>query len=77
MASRTTPLSNTTRRLELANQLFREFYAACFWHLRPDLVITEEQLPLVIRGLRTHGGRRGLVAAARLIEEEPTDPPCR
>jgi hypothetical protein len=53
-------------RLELANRLFREFYASCFWHHRPDLVITEDLIPLVVQGLRSHGGRKGLLAAARL-----------
>jgi hypothetical protein len=54
-------------RLELANRLFREHYARCFWHCRPDLRITEETIPLVVKGLREHGGRRGLLAAAQLL----------
>jgi hypothetical protein len=57
---------NAGTRLELANQLFREFYAACFWHMKPDLVVTEELLPLIIKGLQTHGGRRGILAAEKL-----------
>jgi hypothetical protein len=66
----TMPITNRTRtveaRCELANRLFREFYASCFWHYRPDLSITEESVPLVIRGLRRHGGKKGLLAAAQL-----------
>src|SRR5438046_2707820 len=35
------PPTGSTRkpesRIELARRLFREFYAACFWHLKPDL----------------------------------------
>jgi len=58
--------STTETRLQLANCLFRQFFAACFWHCRPDLIITEEMLPTVVRGLRNHGGREGLLAAARL-----------
>jgi hypothetical protein len=54
--------------VDLANRLFREFYTTCFWHLKPDLVVTEALLPLIVKGLRTHGGRRGLLAAARLLE---------
>ncbi len=54
-------------RLELANRLFREYYASCFWHCRPDLSITEAHIPLVVDGLRRHGGRKGLLAAARLV----------
>jgi len=56
----------TAARLKLASALFGEFYASCFWHMKPDLIITEELIPLIIKGLRTHGGRRGLLAAARL-----------
>jgi hypothetical protein len=52
---------------ELANQLFREFYAACFWHMRQDLVITEAMLPAIVKGLRTYGGRRGMFAADKLV----------
>ncbi len=55
-------------RLHLANQLFREYYSACFWHMKPDLLITPAFLPLVIKGLKAHGGRKGLLAAARLEE---------
>jgi hypothetical protein len=57
----------TAERLELANQLFREYYAACFWHLRPDLTVTEELLPQIVKGLRTYGGRRGALEADRLL----------
>jgi hypothetical protein len=63
--------SPASRRLELAQQLFKERYASCFWNLRPDLVITEETLPLVIKGLRTHGGKEGVLAAAQLTDEAP------
>jgi hypothetical protein len=64
-------------RLELGRRLFREFYAACFWHLKPDLVVTEEVMPILVRGLRTHGGRRGLLAAAQLEELEVSPDECR
>jgi hypothetical protein len=54
-------------RLELANRLYREFYGRCFWYCRPELVITEEFIPLVVRGLRTHGGRRGFLRAEQVL----------
>jgi hypothetical protein len=53
-------------RLRLAAQAFREFYAECFWYLRPDLPIDSAAIPEIIRGLRLHGGRRGFLLAARL-----------
>ncbi|HMC66942.1 MAG TPA: hypothetical protein VKI65_18540 [Gemmataceae bacterium] len=59
----------TAPRIELANQLFREFYAACFWHMKPDLVITEAMIPIIVKGLRTHGGRTGMSAAAQLLDQ--------
>lgn len=55
-------------RVERANRLFREFYTACFWHMKPDLVVTEAMIPIIVRGLRTYGGRRGMLAAAELAE---------
>jgi hypothetical protein len=65
-----TPTAPAESRRELANRLFREFYSACFWHYRPDLTITDEMIPLVVEGLRRHGGRKGLLAAARLAAQE-------
>jgi hypothetical protein len=53
-------------RVELANQLYREFHARCFWHSPRDLVITEDLIPFVVKGLRTHGGRRGFILSGKL-----------
>ncbi len=55
-------------KVALAARLYREFYAACFWHMKPDLVVTEAMIPLVVKGLRTYGGRRGMLAAVELGE---------
>jgi len=61
-------VAKTKDKLALAQQLFKEYYAACFWHFDPDLVIAEAMLPLIVKGLKSHGGHRGLRAAARLEE---------
>jgi hypothetical protein len=53
-------------RLELANHLFREYRARCFWHSPRELVITEDLIPFVVKGLRTYGGHRGFQLAAKL-----------
>ena len=53
-------------RLELARSAFREFHAQCFWSYRPDAEMTEEKIPLVVRGLREHGGLAGYRIAAEL-----------
>ncbi len=62
-----------SERLELANRLYREYHTRCFWHCRPDLRITEELIPFVAKGLRTHGGRRGFILASLLVTEAPAD----
>jgi hypothetical protein len=59
----------------LAQQLYERYYALCFWHMKPDLQITEAFVPLVIKGLRANGGREGFIAAARLAEMR--DDGCR
>jgi hypothetical protein len=60
-------------RLALANRLYREFYTRCFWHRPRDLVVTEDLIPLVIKGLRQHGGRRGFVLAEELRRRTADD----
>ena len=55
--------------LEQAQQLFKQYYASCFWHMKPDLVVTEAMLPVILKGLRAHGGRSGYLAADRLEKE--------
>jgi hypothetical protein len=61
-----TPMS-VKDKLELANRLYREYHTRCFWHMKPDLVVSEAILPAIILGLRTHGGKEGALAAARLL----------
>jgi hypothetical protein len=58
----------TTDKIERANSLFQEFYTSCFWHMKPDLVVTKAMIPVIVKGLRTYGGRRGMLAAAELTE---------
>jgi hypothetical protein len=58
--------------LELANQLFHTFHTRCFWHCPRDLVITEDLVGLVVKGLRTHGGRRGFILAGKLQSALPS-----
>lgn len=57
-------------RLELAQRLFREYFASCFWHWKPDLMITDVMIPMIVKGLCTHGGRKGMLAAAQLQDKE-------
>jgi len=57
-------------RVELARQLFKEYYASCFWHWKPDLLITEATIPALVKELCAHGGRKGMLAAAKLQNTE-------
>lgn len=69
MPTTTYPISTPSsayERLELANQLYQEYHTRCFWHSPRDLVITENLLPFVVKGLRKHGGRRGFMLAGIL-----------
>lgn len=59
-----------SRDVEIARELFKEFYASCFWHWKRDLVVTEEMIPAIVKGLCTHGGRKGMLAASRLQRTE-------
>ena len=53
-------------RVRELRRAFREFYARCFWFMRPDAHLTLDDLSEVVRGLRANGGREGFRRAARL-----------
>jgi len=67
--SRRSLSSETARdmvRVREARKIFREFHAQCFWFMRPDLCVTVEDIPELVRGLRQNGGRKGFLLAAKL-----------
>lgn len=49
-----------------AQQIFIQYHAKCFWHLRKDLNVTFENLSIIQNGLRKYGGLEGLRIAAEL-----------
>jgi hypothetical protein len=49
-----------------AQQVFMQYYAKCFWHLRRDLQVTDENLSIIQNGLRKYGGLEGMRLAAEL-----------
>lgn len=53
-------------RLAMAQEAFRRFHARCFWFMRQDAHITEEDIPYLCERLRADGGREGFMLAARL-----------
>jgi hypothetical protein len=68
--ARPSPATSTPQsprdQVALARELFRRFYAECFWHSPRDLEIDENHVGFVANALRTHGGRRGFMLAAEL-----------
>ncbi len=55
-------------RVREARRAFKTFHAQCFWHMRTDMLVTREDIPEIIRGLRKNGGRRGFLVAAKLCQ---------
>lgn len=49
-----------------AQQIYVQFHARCFWHLRKDLKVTVENLSMIQGGLKKYGGLEGLRLAAEL-----------
>jgi hypothetical protein len=62
-AARLLPLPE---RLALAQKLFEELYAKCFWSWDPQTQVTEAMLPGVAHALRTQGGRREFLLSATI-----------
>lgn len=54
-----------------AQQIYSQYRARCFWHMREDLKITPELLPIIQLGLRKHGGRDGFRLASELDLPNP------
>jgi hypothetical protein len=68
----------TPAQRDLAQKLFQEFRAQCFWHSPVDLQISHDLIPFVAEGLRKHGGRAGFVMAEKLrpVELQRDAPEC-
>jgi len=47
-------------------ELFRQYYAQCFWHYDKTLHIGPHNIQLVIDGLKKYGGREGFLIAKEL-----------
>ena len=55
-------------RMTLAQAAFREFHSRCFWFMREDAQLTEEDVPYICQRLRADGGRRGFFLAAKICQ---------
>ena len=51
-----------------AQELYRKYYAQCFWHLDPNLKIVPDNIQIVLDGLRKYGGREGFILAEELCQ---------
>lgn len=66
----------TDERVALAQRLFEEFYARCFWHMPQGFIVRPVDLTAIIKGLRTYGGRRGFIAASLLTTAQGRRDSC-
>jgi hypothetical protein len=55
------------QRLALAQQAFERFHSRCFWFMRRDAQITEQEVPYICERLRADGGRPGFLLAAQIL----------
>lgn len=51
-----------------AQEIFRKYYAQCFWHYDRNLKIEPSNLHIVVDGLKKFGGREGLLLAEELCQ---------
>jgi hypothetical protein len=66
-----TPLSaapplTMPEKLALAQEAFHRFHSRCFWFMRDDLTVGEEDMEAIIHGLRADGNREAFMIAAAL-----------
>lgn len=59
-------MESSASRLALAEEALAAYRDRCFWFLAPDFAVSEATLPLIIEGLRRHGGRSGFQLASQL-----------
>jgi hypothetical protein len=64
-ATISTPLT-MPEKLALAQRAFQRFHSRCFWFMREDACVGEEDIETIVRGLRTHGNREAFLIAAKL-----------
>ena len=53
-------------RVREARRAYRRFHMQCFWYMKPNAVITKDDLPIIVKGLRSYGGHAGYRMAGKL-----------
>lgn len=51
-----------------AQEIFKQYYATCFWHYDKNLKIDVDNMHLVVEGLKKYGGRIGLLLSEELCQ---------
>lgn len=62
--------------LREARKAYREHRHEYFWYCRDDLLIRDEHVPFVVRGLMNEGNRAAFEKARRIKRLLRKDPPC-
>ena len=60
--------SATPETLALVQEAFERFHARCFWFMRREARITEQEIPYICERLRADGGRPGFRLAAEICQ---------
>jgi len=60
------PAQTLEERLRRAQEAYREYRIQCFWFMPKDFIVTEENLPSIIEGLKSDGGHKGWKLAHEL-----------
>lgn len=55
-------------RIREAKRAFKQYYTECFWHLKPDLKITRDNIHIVVNGLKNYGDRKAFFLAHKLSQ---------
>ena len=56
----------STPVLAQAQEAFKTYRARCFWFMKPDLIVTPQNVASIIHGLKTSGDRNAYVTARRI-----------
>jgi len=67
-SSTVTASQATPEELALAQQAFERFHSRCFWFMRREARITEQEIPYICERLRADGGRPGFRLAAQICQ---------
>lgn len=59
-------MKSTSDILSEAQEAFQVHKSSCFWFMDTALIVSAENLPSILAGLRSHGDRRAYVLSRQL-----------